>query len=305
MREKTVPSPTMAGSDWVLLLALSVLWGGSFLFVGLAVHDLPSLTIVASRVVIAASILGLVMRLDGLSLPRGRNLDFLVLAVLAHAAPFTLITWGQHHIPSGLAAILNATTPLFTMLVLRVSVSGTRIGVGQALGLGSGFLGVCVLMGPKTGGDGASILGGAAVLLAAFCYGLSGYWVRRFADLPAKVTATGAMLATSILMVPLALLVEQPWTLRPGPVAVGAVVALGAISTALAYLIFYPLLRRVGAGNATLVTFLVPVNAVLLGALILAERLEWTSFAGMALISAGLAAIDGRPWRWLRARMAA
>lgn len=294
----------MNATEWLMLAALSILWGGSFLFVGVAVKELPSFTIVATRVAVAALILLTVLRFTGEKLPRGRWGDFLVMAVLAHAAPFSLITWGQHHIPSGLAAILNATTPLFTMLVLWAAGTGERITPGKAAGLGFGFAGVCVLVGPKAlGVADMGVLGSLAVLGATFSYGLSGWWVRRFSDLPPRVTATGTMAGAAMLMLPLAALIDRPWHYSPSPLAVGAVLALASVSTALAYLIFYPLLKRAGATNATLVTFLVPMNAILFGALLLHERLEWNAFAGMALIFTGLAAIDGRLWAWASTRL--
>lgn len=297
-----VPVPqAMRPADWLMLAALSVLWGGSFMFVGVAVKDLPPLTIVAARVLLAAAILVLLARATGEALPLGRWRQFFMLALLGNTIPFSLIAWGQHHIPSGLASILNATTPLFTVLVLRVAGPGERISGAKAAGLALGFLGVCVLLGPKAmAGANWGLAGAVAILGASFCYGLSGLWARKVSDLPVTVTSAGAMLAASLQAVPLALAVERPWTLSPGWAAMGAVVALAVFSSALAYQLFYRVVKRAGPGNASLVTFMVPVSAILLGTLVLGERLGWNAFAGMGIIFAGLAVLDGRLVRRLR-----
>lgn len=293
-----MPTPTpqaMRAADWLMLAALSVLWGGSFLFIGIAVKELPALTIVAGRVALAAAILLVLARLSGLALPWHRWKEFFILALLGNTVPFGLIAWGQHHIPSGLASILNATTPLFTVIVLRLATAGDRISGVKAAGLALGFFGVCVLIGPKAL-DGAhmGLMGAVAVLCASFCYGLSGLWARKFSDMAPTLTSAGAMVAATVQSVPVALLVDRPWGLSPGWQSIACVVALATLSSALAYQLFYRVMRNAGPANASLVTFLVPVSAILLGALVLEERLSWNAFAGMALIFGGLAAIDGR-----------
>ncbi len=298
---------TMRPADWVALALLSVLWGGSFMFNGLAVQDLPPFTIVAGRVAIAAMILVTVLRLTGQRLPADTRTwrDFMVLAFLGNVVPFSLITWGQGHIASGLAAILNATTPLFTVLLLRLT-GAERIGLGRAAGLVLGIAGVAVLTGPKAL-DGATfgLLGAAAVLVASFSYAVSGLWARRFKDMPVLLTAAGSLTCGAVQAVPLALIVDRPWTLDPGPEALLAVLALAVFSSGIAYLLFYRIMSRAGPANASLVTFLVPASAILLGALALGERLPWTAFAGLGLILLALAVIDGRLLRrFARPRLA-
>ncbi|WP_240002599.1 DMT family transporter [Oleisolibacter albus] len=300
-----MPAPTspqtMRAADWMTLGGLSVIWGGSFLFIGIAVKELPALTLVGSRVLIAALLLLAAARLMRAAIPWGRWRDFALMALFGNALPFTLISWGQHHIPSGLASILNATTPLMTVLVLRLAGPRDPIGPARLGGLILGFLGVCVLIAPKlSGGLSGSVAGGIAVLLAALCYGLQGLWSRRFGSVEPVATAAGTLSFATLEIVPLALLLDRPWSLAPGPASVGAVLALASLCTAFAYLLFYRIIRQAGPTNASLVTFLVPPSAILMGTLILHERLDWAAFAGMALIFAGLAVIDGRLLRRIR-----
>ncbi|WP_114943294.1 DMT family transporter [Microvirga calopogonii] len=291
---------TMNASDWALLGILSVVWGGSFLFIGLAVRELPPLTIVALRVVTAASALLLVLRFMGVDLPRGRQvwIAFLGMSILNNVIPFTLIVWGQGHISSGLASILNATTPLFTVIVAHYLTDDERLTGQRLAGVIVGFVGVAVMIGAAAFASlDTSILAQLAVLGAALSYGFSGVFGRRFKTMgiPPLATATGQVTVSSVLLLPAALIVDRPWTLAiPSTGAILSLVALGLVSTAFAYLIFFRLLARAGATNVGLVTFLIPVSAILLGVLVLGETLAIRHMAGMALIGAGLILIDGR-----------
>jgi drug/metabolite transporter (DMT)-like permease len=290
----------MTASDWALLIALSVVWGGSFLFVGIAVKELPPLTIVASRVLMGAAALLIVLRILGLHLPRTRQAwgAFLGMSILNNVIPFTLIVWGQSHIASGLASILNATTPLFTVIVAHYLTDDEHLTAQKFAGVLVGFAGVAVMIGAAamTAWD-ASILAQLAVLGAALSYGFSGVFGRRFKTMgiPPLATAAGQVTVSSALLLPVALIVDQPWTLSvPSTGAVLSMLALGLVSTAFAYLIFFRLLARAGATNVGLVTFLIPVSAILLGVLVLGEILAPRHIAGMVLIAAGLVLIDGR-----------
>jgi drug/metabolite transporter (DMT)-like permease len=291
---------TMTASDWALLIALSVVWGGSFLFVGVAVRELPPLTIVASRVLMGAAALLLVLRVMGLNLPRTRQAwgAFLGMSILNNVIPFTLIVWGQSHIASGLASILNATTPLFTVIVAHYLTDDERLTGQKFAGVLVGFAGVAVMIGAAamTAWD-ASILAQLAVLGAALSYGFSGVFGRRFKTMgiPPLATAAGQVTVSSALLLPVALIVDRPWILSmPSTGALLSMAALGLVSTAFAYLIFFRLLARAGATNVGLVTFLIPVSAILLGVLVLGETLAPRHVTGMALIAAGLILIDGR-----------
>lgn len=286
----------MSRSDWIALLSLSLLWGGSFFFVEVALRGLPPLSIVWARVALGAVFVGLAMRVMGVGVPdRAAWPALLVMGFLNNAVPFTLFVLAQGQISGSLAAILNATTPLFGVLVAHVATSDERLNGAKAVGLGLGFAGVVVMMGGATiSGDIAAKI---ACLVATFSYALAGVWGRRFRRMgvPPLATAFGQVVASSLLLLPVWLVVDRPWTLpAPGADVWGAVIGIAALSTALAYLLYFRLLASAGATNLLLVTFLIPVSATLLGVAILGERLEPQHVAGFGLIAAGLAAIDGR-----------
>lgn len=301
----------MTASDWALLAVLSIVWGGSFLFNGVAVRELPPVTIVALRVMTAALALLLALRFMNVSLPRSRQAwaAFLGMSILNNVIPFTLIVWGQSHIASGLASILNATTPLFTVIVAHYLTDDERLTGQRLAGVVVGFVGVAVMIGAAAFASlDASILAQLAVLGAALSYGLSGVFGRRFKTMgiPPLATAAGQVTVSSALLLPAALIVDRPWTLAmPSTGAVLSLAALGLVSTAFAYLIFFRLLARAGATNVGLVTFLIPVSAILLGVLVLGETLAMRHVVGMALIGAGLILIDGRVFLALNARFSA
>jgi len=290
----------MGAAEWAMLVALSVLWGGSFFFNGVAVRELPSSTIVAARGGIAALALWGALAALRTRMPRVPGLwaAFFGMGLLNNAIPFALFVWGQHHVASGLAAILNATTPLFTVVVAHLLTPDEPLTPGKAAGAAAGFVGVVVMLGADLlGGLGTGLVAQAACLAAALSYAFAGVFGRRFRRMgvPPLATATGQVTASTLVMLPLALLADRPWTLpMPGPGTWGALVGLGLLSTALAYALYFRILAAAGATNLLLVTFLIPVSAVLLGALALGERLEPKHFIGMALIGAGLALIDGR-----------
>lgn len=296
----------MGRREWVLLFALSVLWGGSFFFVGVAVRALPSFTIVLIRVAIAALALNLVVVAAGQRMPRDARSwgAFFGMGALNNALPFVLLVWGQHHIASGLAAILNATTPLSAVLVAHMLTRDEKLTAAKGAGVLAGLGGVIVMLGPDLlRGLGTNLLAELACLAAAISYAFAGVFGRRFRHMGIAplVTASGQVTASTVLMLPFALWVDRPWTLAvPGLDVVLALVGVGLLSTALAYVIYFRILATAGATNLLLVTFLIPVSAVLLGVLMLAEHLAPRDLVGMALIGVGLAAIDGRLLRWMR-----
>ncbi len=296
---------SMGASEWAMLITLSLLWGASFFFNGVAVQSLPTFTIVVARVVIAAAILHLALRASGLRMPGDAALwrTFFAMAFINNVIPFSLIVWGQSHIASGLAAIVNATTPLFTVMIAHVFTSDERLTRGRLAGVIIGLSGVAVMIGLDALRDlGVNVLAQLAVLAGAMCYASAAVFGRRFRNMriTPMQTATGQTTAASVILLPVMLLVDQPWTLpMPGAGAIAALFAVAALSTALAYVIYFRLLASAGATNVLLVTFLVPVVAILLGAAFLGEVLQPQHLFGMALIGLGLAAIDGRPWRML------
>jgi len=298
---------TMTPTEWALLVSLATIWGGSFFFNAIAVQALPAFTIVAARLAGAAILLFLTVRVTGATMPTTLAVwgAFAVMGLLNNLVPFSLIVWSQGHIASGLASILNATTPLFTVVVAHFFTRDEKMTALRVLGLVIGFVGVVVMIGADVLRAPGHLVAELAVLGASLSYACSAVFARRFARLgqPPLVTATGQFVAAAFLTVPLALLVDRPWTLAvPGAEVWGALLGLAALTSYIAYLIYYRILATAGAVNLMLVTFLVPVSAILLGTLILGERLAANHFLGMGLIGLGLAAIDGRPVAFLRAR---
>lgn len=283
-----------------MIITLSILWGGSFFFVGVAVQDLPTLTIVVARVGLAAFILMIFMRARGIPFPMGMEIwgAFLIMGFLNNVIPFLLIVWGQSHIASGVASILNATTPLFAVVIAHILTTDEKLTPLKFLGVIMGIAGVTGMIGGEAVSSlGADVLAQVAILGAAISYSFAGIFGRRFRSMGVSpiATATGQVTASSLMLLPLMLMVDQPWKLSmPGMDTILSLLALAGLSSALAYVIYFKILETAGATNLMLVTFLVPVSAILLGIGFLSEALESRHIFGMALIGVGLAAIDGR-----------
>lgn len=288
----------MGPVEWLLLTGLSVLWGGSFFFSKVALDDLPPFTIVLGRVGIAALALNVILLARGQRMPHdsGRWRAFMAMGLLNNLIPFSLIFWGQTQIASGLASILNATTPLFTVLLAHILTNDERLTPNKAGGVAFGILGVTLMIGLEAlRGLSADVIAQLAVIGAAISYGFAGIYGRRFRGVPPLVTATGQVAATAVMMIPVSLLVDRPWTLAtPGIDTWASVFGLALLSTALAYVIYFRILTVAGATNLVLVTFLIPVSALLLGTTILGERLDPRHLLGMSVIALGLAVMDGR-----------
>lgn len=294
-----VRAPSMSGTAWVLLLILSVLWGATFFFWKVLVLHIPPFTAVFGRVAIAALVLNLVLALRGEMLPLARAAwwRFCIMAALNNAIPFALIAYGETRIASGLASILNATTPLFTVLVAHALTEDEKLTPLRVLGIGLGFIGVVVLVGPDLlpGDMTGNLLAELACLLASVAYAFAGVYGRRFSGLTALTAATGQLSAATLLMLPLVLLVDRPWLLPAPPADVWlSLIGTAVLCTAAGYPIYFRLLAIAGATNLLLVTFLLPVTSLLLGAWLLHEVIAPNALAGMLLIGAGLASIDGR-----------
>lgn len=301
----------MGQSEWLMLLSLALLWGGSFFFIGVAVRGVPPFTLVFLRLAIAAMVLHGVVHVTGDTLPRNLRqwMPFFALGLVMCALPFCLITWGQTRISSGLASILNATTPLFTLVAAHFLTTDERLTRARLVAVSLGLTGIAVMIGPDAlRAAGAQVLAQFAVLGAAFSYAIAGVSGRRLqsgASLGALAMATMALTCAALLVLPLALWVDRPWQAPVPPAsALAAVGCLAVVSTAIAYILYFRLLATAGAVNITLVTFLVPVISIFLGTAFLGERLGASHFAGMALIATGLMVIDGRLLRRLRGRPA-
>ena len=296
----------MTGFEWMLLVLLSVVWGGSFFFNGIALREFPTLSIVTARVGLAALALLFLMKMLGQGIQLNRQIlkAFFGMSFLNNVVPFSLIVWGQQHIASGVASILNATTPLFTMLVAHWFTTDEKINPRRLLGVLTGMGGVGLMMGlDSMESSGFHLLGQSAILLAAFSYGLAGVYGKRFAQLeiPPLATATGQLCASSMILIPLTLWIDQPWTMTiPSIEGMGSLLGIALLSTALAYVIYFRLLKTAGATNLLLVTLLIPVSAIILGVFLLDESLEPQHLYGMAVISLGLLIMDGRLLQFFR-----
>jgi len=307
LREKAhVIRLQMNGRDWLILGILAVIWGGAFFFIGVAVRHVPPLTYVWLRLTIAAAAMWGYLFFKGhkLGLPKQVWGSILLLALLNNALPFTLFGWGQTHIASGLASILNATTPIWGVLVAHFLTHDERMTPRKIAGVLLGFGGVATMIGPSLLASlGTSALAQVACVTASLSYALAAVWARRFRRMgvsPLSVT-TGQLTAGALMMLPLSILVDQPWT-HPFPplTAWGAIAALALFCTAFGYVLYFRLIETSGATNALLVTLLVPPVAIVLGALFLNETLAVQDFVGLGLIALGLAAIDGRVLNLLR-----
>lgn len=298
MTEQNAIEKRMGLMAWIMLITLSILWGGSFFFAEVALRGLPTFTVVFLRVALGAMALWVVF---WMTVPKAQRTglpwkDFAIMGLLNNAIPFSLLVWGQTQISSSLASIINATTPFFTVLVAHVLLADERMSRTKVIGVSAGFAGIVVLMGPGTlrGGD-VGLAGQLACIGAAVSYALAATFGRRFAKVTPLATATGQVTCSSVLLLPLVCLVDQPWALAmPGWDVIGSVIGIAVGSTAFAYILYFRILQVAGATNVALVTFLVPVSAIVLGTLILGEILRHEHIAGMILIALGLAIIDGR-----------
>jgi drug/metabolite transporter (DMT)-like permease len=297
----------MHPQDWLLLVFLSTLWGGSFFFVGAAERELPPLTIVLARVLLAALMLLPFVRLLGGALPK-HPIDWLPFAgmgLLNNVIPFSLFATAMTYIPSGMASVLNATTPLFTVLVLA-GFGEERLIARRIVGVVIGLIGVVILRQPGPASPDQAV-GIFLCLGAALSYGCAGLWARRMlAGVPPITSAAGQLVSSSVMMAVVASAVERPWRLPMPSLAIWlSLIGLAALSTALAYIVFFRILARSGATNVMLVTLLIPVTAILLGWLVLGEPLAAREIAGALVIGSALIAIDGRIVGWLRIRLTA
>ena len=283
--------------DWLLLGLLSVLWGGSFFFNGVVLKELPPFTLVFLRVALAALMLLPLLWLYRIRFPVGLSgwKPFIAIGLFNNVLPFSLIVVGQTFIPSGLASVLNATTPLFTVVVMTFA-GEEKLSARRIAGVVVGLIGVVILHGDGLGLERGRGLGILLCLAAALSYGVSALVARRFlSDSPPLGAATFQMLASAVMITIVAGVVERPWQLpMPGAATWLAVIGLAALSTALAYIVFFQILRRSGATNVMLVTLLIPVTAILLGYLVLGETISPREIVGALVIGSALLLIDGR-----------
>lgn len=298
MAVETVQMRSMSARDWGTLLVLGVIWGGSFFFAAIAVREIEPLVLVLLRVAIAAAALWVYVLARRIPLAPALPLAgaFFVLALLNNVVPFTLMFAGQTAIGAGLASVLNATTPFWTMLLANALLADEKLTAGRAAGVLLGIAGTAVMVGPGLLANlGGPVWAKFALVGTALSYGCAAIFARRFRVLPPELVATGQFTASTVIMIPVVLLLYDPARIfSASPGAWAAVLALALVATAFGYILYFSLLASAGSSNASLVTLIIPASAILLGAVFLGERLELFEIAGMTLIGLGLLVIDGR-----------
>jgi drug/metabolite transporter (DMT)-like permease len=288
-----------ATAELLLLGALATLWGASYSFIRLGVATIPPLTLIAARTLIAGMLLVVAMRLRGVALPRDRASwrRFLLQSCLNSVVPFTLIAWAERTVEAGLATILNSTSPIFAFLITWAVTRHEPVTLRKLLGVAAGLAGTCLIVGPEAfAGLGAEVLAQLAIVAATICYAGAAIVGRGFARLDPLAPAAGSLICGAAALVPLSLLVDRPWTLRPSTDSLLALAALSTFSTALAFVIYFRLLRTLGSVGVTAQAYLrVPIG-VGVGVLFLGESLSPTAWLGFAGVVLGVAAmtIPGR-----------
>jgi len=276
----------------LLLFILGSIWGTSFLFIKIVVGEVPPMTLVAGRLGLAALTMWAFLRLRGVPFPRERRLwgIFAITGLLNGALPFTLISWGEQYIPSGLAALLQSTTPIFTVILAHFLTRDDRFTAKKVLGIVLGFVGVGLLMWPELrGGLQASVWGQFAIVGSSISYAIASIFAReRLHDQPPLVSAAGQFTMGFVYILPLSLLVERPFNLSPSWTALASWATLALLGTVVAYAIYYVLLQRSNATFTTTVTYIVPINGLILGALILDEHIHTGLLISLGLILSGI-----------------
>lgn len=288
----------LSANAWLMLLGLGLLWGGSFFFAGVAVRHVPPFTLAFLRFALAALALHVFIagRFGIYAVLRARWRLFLVLGLFNNALPHSLIFLGQTEIGAGLASILNATTPIWTVVMAHLMTEDEKLSGRKFAGTVIGLAGTVVLFSPQlSAGATVPLWAMAFPLVAALSYGFAAVWGRRFRDVAPPVTAAGQLTASTMIMMPVVFQHDAPWRLPLPPTeAAGAILALALLSTALAYILYFRLIKIAGATNASLVTLLVPPSAILLSTAFLGERMGIEEWAGLGLIGLGLVVLDGR-----------
>ncbi len=299
----TPEAPRLDGRSWALLVVLAVLWSLSFVFIKVSAAAIPVLTLVLIRVGLAALVLHAVVIASARRYPTGAAIltRYGLMGLFNNVLPGALIVYATARIGAGAASILNATAPIFTLVIAHFATADEKIDAAKLTGIVLGLGGVAAMAGPQAlEGLTADLVAVAAMLLATFCYGLSAILGRTFARIDPTVSATMQLTASTLMLLPVVLLLDRPWALpMPDLEVILAAIALALVSTALAYVIFFELIAKAGGTNAILVTLLIPVGGVFFAWLLLDETMTVGETAGMVLIGLGLLIIDGRLLRRL------
>jgi drug/metabolite transporter (DMT)-like permease len=297
-------SPHRTLTDWALLLALVAMWGSSFMFNKQGLASVGPMTLVAARVAIAAVVLTAVVYARGMRLPSPGPVwaAYALLGLLGNALPFFLITWGQQVVDSAVAGILMAAMPLSTLVLAHCFIAGERMSVARVSGFAIGFGGVVLLMQPSlassSGGAAIQALSQLAVLGGALCYSANSILARLLVKTDFLVAAAATLLVATIVVVPLALVLESPWQLDPTFVSAASIAWLGLGPTALATLLYFRLISSAGPTFMSLVNYLSPAVAVFLGVALLNEHPGVNAYGGLALILSGIALSQWRRGSW-------
>ncbi len=289
--------PQMNARLWAVLLLTAGLFGSSFFFIKLTVDTIPPLTVAAGRASLAAVVVYFFMRMLGQRFPRlGRDwIAIAVLGFLTAVVPYVAIAWGQQHIDSSLGGILFATIPIFSVLVAPVFLAEESLTTMRLLGALIGLAGVALIIGPEAlSGIDTQIFGAAITLVAALSYATGNIYARSQAQLSPVVMAAGQFLIATMVLIPLSILIDAPFTLNYAQTAVVSLVAVALFCTAIPSLLLFWLVRHAGATNASLLAFFMPVAAVMLGVGMLGEALTWLTLAGFGLIIFAAAIVTGR-----------
>lgn len=282
----------------IMLLLLALVWGGSFFFAEIALQEVPPLTITLHRVIWAVPILALIVFFKGIAVPRSLRIwgAYLMMGALNNAIPFSLIFWGQTQIDSGLASILNGTTAMFAAVVAGLLLPDEPLTAKKIIGAALGIAGVAFIMGPSTLTEfNPSNLAQIAILGATLSYAFAGVWGKAaLAGQPPLMNALGMLIGSTVLMVPIVLAFDGPPSLALSLGVWSALLGMAVLSTALAYVLYFAILVRAGAGNLLLVTLLIPPVAIGLGVLFLGEQMGLEAWIGFAIIALGFAVTDGR-----------
>lgn len=288
----------MKVKNLLLLLFLASLWGPSFLFIKVAVAEVPPITLVFLRVSLAAVVLFVILRWQGGVIPADRQMlkHLAIMALIHNSVPFVLFSWGEQYISSALASILNGTTPIFTIILAHFFVADDTLTPTKVSGTILGMGGLLLLIAPSfASGLAVTTWGLLAVTTAAVSYGVAIVYSRNhLRGLPFLVAPTMQMAFASLYLLPFSLLIDRPWQLAfPSWPAVASVVALALLGTAVAFVVYYRLLEGADASYVSMVTYVVPVFGVILGVLVLHEKLEWTTYLGCGLILVGVMIVNG------------
>ncbi len=297
-------SDRTARIDWAIFAVLGLFWGSSYLFIKIGVETLSPFTLVAARLAVGAALLAIVLTVSSQRLPRSRRTygHLAVMAVLNIVIPFSLITWGEQSIDSALASILNASVPLFTIVLAALFLTDEPITLNRILGLAVGFGGVIVLTSPSLSGAGASVTGELAMIGSSIAYASGNVYARRHVrGLHPMVTSFFQVLFALLGTTVLALLFERPFDVSIQPSTIVSVLWLGVFGSALAYLAFFRLHSRWGSTRSSLVAYVLPVVGIALGFLVLHETIDVRVLAGTALIIGGVALVNSRAGQRRRA----